>query len=110
MPAARRRISRELFETRSHSWHEVGLGSELEPVPPRRLPSGLLAALVVIAGAFVVYHNREAWLPGYAPWVRIGTALALAIAGSAAVHWLVRSASPRLFRHLPPATPARSAF
>jgi len=29
MPAPRRRMPRELFETRSHSWHAVGLGEEL---------------------------------------------------------------------------------
>ncbi len=29
MPAPRRRMPRELFETRSHSWHAAGLGEEL---------------------------------------------------------------------------------
>jgi small-conductance mechanosensitive channel len=110
MSAPRRRIRRELFETRSHSWHAVGLGEELEHEPPRRVPGGLLPALVLIAGTLVVYHNREAWLPGYAPWVRVGTAVVLAVAGSAAVHWLVRSASPRLFRRLPPATAGTLGF
>jgi hypothetical protein len=33
MPAPRRRLNRELFETRSHSWQEVGL--ELKPAHAR---------------------------------------------------------------------------
>lgn len=103
-------MPRELFETRSHSWHAVGLGEELEPGTPVRVPPGFLLAVALIAGALIVYYNREAWLPGYALWVRIGTAIVLAVAGSAAVHWLVRSASPLLFRRLAPATAGTLGF
>lgn len=103
-------MPRELFETRSHSWHAVGLGEELEPRSPTRMPGAFLVALLLIAGALVVYYNREAWLPGYAVWVRIVVAVVLAVAGSAAVHWLVRSVSPLLFRRLAPSTAGTLGF
>jgi small conductance mechanosensitive channel len=89
MPAPRRRMPRELFETRSHSWHAVGLGEELEAGSPRRAFGGLLIALVLIAATLVVYHQRQAWLPGYGDWVKVGTAAVLMIVGSIAIHWLV---------------------
>jgi small-conductance mechanosensitive channel len=103
-------MPRELFETRSHSWHAVGLGEELDPGAARRAPAGLFVALLLIAGALVVYANRGDWLPQYEGWVRVGTAVVLAIGGSAAVHWLVRSLSPRLFRRLAPATAGTLGF
>lgn len=110
MPAPRRRMPRELFETRSHTWHAVGLGEELESSSPRRALGGLLVALVVIAATMVVYYQRHEWLPGYRTWVKAGTAVILVIVGSVAVHWLVRVVSPRLFRRLDPATAGTLGF
>src|SRR5689334_656917 len=49
MPAPRRRLPRELFETRTHSWHEAGLGHELETRSPGRALGRLLVALLTIA-------------------------------------------------------------
>src|SRR5438128_1180374 len=48
-PPRRRRLPRELFETRSHTWQSLGLGDELSPRFSKRAFSGLFAALVVIA-------------------------------------------------------------
>lgn len=110
MPAPRRRLSRELFETRSHSWHAVGLGEELEHRSPRKALGGLLIAVIVLAGTLVVYENRREWLPGYGPWVKGATVTVLVIVGSVAVHWLVRGLSPRLFRRLDPATAGTLGF
>lgn len=110
MPAPRRRIPRELFETRSHSWHAVGLGEELESTSPRRALGSLVLALALIAGTMLVYYKRGDWLPGYGSWVKGGTAMVLVIVGSIAVHWLVRAASPRLFRRLDPATAGTLGF
>lgn len=106
----RRKRPRELFETRSHTWHEAGLGEELEAGSPRRALGGLLIALLSIAGTLFVYGNRQELLPGYGPWVRAATVAVLIIAGSIAVHWLVRSASPRFFRRLDPATAGTLGF
>jgi len=56
MPQPRRpRIPRELFETRSHAWHSLGLGEELAPRFTKRQLGGLLLALVAagLLGALV---------------------------------------------------------
>jgi small-conductance mechanosensitive channel len=110
VPAPRRRTPRELFETRSHSWHAVGLGEELEPGAPRRSVGWLAIALLVIAGTLLIYDRRQDLFPGYGPLVRAATAVILVIVGSAAVHWLVRGVTPRLFRRLDPATAGTIGF
>jgi small conductance mechanosensitive channel len=111
MPTPRRpRIPRELFETRTHAWHSLGLGDELAPRVSKRALGGLLAALIVLAATLVVYYNRQALLPGYGQWVRIATVAILVVVGSAATHWLVQGLSPRLYRRLDPATAGTVGF
>jgi small conductance mechanosensitive channel len=111
MPAPRRRLNRELFETRSHSWQEVGLGHELEEATsPGHALGGLLVALAVLAAVLVIYSRRHELFPGYGSWVRAGTVVILIIVGSAGSHWLVRWISPRLFRRVDPATAGTMGF
>lgn len=110
-PAPRRpRLPRELFETRSHAWHSLGLGDELAPKFSKRQFGGLLVALLVIAGTLFVYYQRKEIAPGYGQWIRLGTAVILAVVGSIAAHWLVRGLSPRLYRRLDPATAGTAGF
>lgn len=109
-PRRRPRLPRELFETRSHAWHSLGLGDELAPRFSKRQFGGLLAALLVIAGTLFVYYNRREIAPGYGQWVRYGTVLILVVVGSAATHWLVRGLSPPLYRRLDPATAGTAGF
>jgi len=109
-PPRRPRLPRELFETRSHAWHSLGLGDELAPRFTKRQFGGLLLALLVIAGTLFVYDNRQQIAPGYGQWVRLGTVVILIVVGSAAVHWLVRGLSPRLYRRLDPATAGTTGF
>lgn len=110
-PAPRRpRLPRELFETRSHAWHSLGLGDELAPRFSKRQFGGLLLALLVIAGTLLVYGHRHEIAPGNGRWIRAGTVLILVVVGSAAVHWLVRGLSPRLYRRLDPATAGTTGF
>jgi small-conductance mechanosensitive channel len=110
-PAPRRpRFPRELFETRSHAWHSLGLGDELAPRFSKRQLGGLLLALLAIAGTLFVYGHRHQIAPGYGQWIRIGTVLVLVLVGSAAVHWLVRGLSPPLYRRLDPATAGTAGF
>jgi small-conductance mechanosensitive channel len=103
-------LPRELFETRSHSWQEVGLGHELEAQSPGRALGRLLAALVLLAAVLFVYYRRHELLPGYGPWVRAATVVTLIIVGSVGSHWLVRWISPRLFRRVDPATAGTTGF
>jgi len=110
MPAPRRRLPRELFETRTHSWHEAGLGHELETRSPQRALGWLLVALITIAATLVVYYRRGELFPGYGSWVRAATVVILIIVGSAGSHWLVRWVSPRLFRRVDPATAGTLGF
>jgi small-conductance mechanosensitive channel len=105
-----RKLPRELFETRSHAWHSLGLGDELLPKTPGKGFAGLFVALIVLAGTLVVYDNRSTLLPGFGPWVRIATVAVLVIVGSAAVHWLWQVVTPRLYRRLDPATAGTMGF
>lgn len=110
-PSPRRpRLPRELFETRSHAWHSLGLGDELAPKFSKRQFGGLLLALLVIAATLVVYDQRQEIAPGYGQWIRFGTVAILIIVGSVATHWLVRGLSPRLYRRLDPATAGTTGF
>jgi small conductance mechanosensitive channel len=110
-PSPRRpRLPKELFETRSHAWHSLGLGDELAPRFSKRQFGGLLLALLVIAGTLFVYGHRQEIAPGYGRWIRAGTVVILVVVGSAAVHWLVRGLSPRLYRRLDPATAGTTGF
>ncbi|MGE0065990.1 MAG: mechanosensitive ion channel domain-containing protein [Solirubrobacterales bacterium] len=111
MPAPRRpKLPRELFETRSHTWHALGLGDELTPRFSKRALGGLLVALLVIAATLLVYDRRAQIAPGYGHWIRIGTVVMLVIAGSAATHWLASGLTPRLYRRLDPATAGTAGF
>ncbi len=110
MPAPRRRIPRELFETRSHAWTSIGLGDELAPNFSKKAVGGLIVAVLVLAATLVVYYNRRTIAPGYGEWVRAGTVLILILVGSAAVHWLGRAFSPRLYRRLDPGTAGTVGF
>jgi small conductance mechanosensitive channel len=111
MPSPRRpKLPRELFETRSHAWHSLGLGDELAPRMSRRAIGGLLVALALLAATLVAYYNRHSLAPGYGQWVRMATVVILIVVGSAASHWLVRGLSPPLYRRLDPATAGTLGF
>jgi small-conductance mechanosensitive channel len=103
-------MPRELFETRSHTWHALGLGDELAPRFSRRALGGLLLALLVLAATLVVYHHRRTIAPGHGQLIRIGTVVVLVVVGTAATHWLHRGLSPRLYRRLDPATAGTAGF
>jgi small-conductance mechanosensitive channel len=103
-------MPRELFETRSHAWTSIGLGDELAPKVSRKALGGLLLAVLVLIATLFVYYNRHTIAPGYGPWIRFGTVLVLVLVGSAAIHWLGRGLSPRLYRRLDPATAGTAGF
>ncbi len=106
----RRKLPRELFETRSHAWTSIGLGDELAPKFSRKALGGLLVALIILAATLVVYNERRHIAPGYGEWIRVGTVVVLVLVGSAAIHWLGRGLSPRLYRRMDPATAGTAGF
>jgi small conductance mechanosensitive channel len=110
VPTPRRRIPRELFETRSHAWQSLGIGDELDTRFSKKALVGLLAALLVLAATLTVYYRRHELFPGYGQWVRVGTVVTLILVGSFAIHWLVRGLSPLLYRRLSPATAGTAGF
>ena len=110
MPTPRRRLPRELFETRSHAWQSLGLGEEIAPRFSKRTLFELVASLLALTATLIVYHHRAEIAPGYELWVRVGTVLVLVIVGAAATHWLGRGLSPRLYRRLDPATAGTVGF
>ncbi|MFN8217422.1 MAG: mechanosensitive ion channel family protein [Solirubrobacterales bacterium] len=106
-----RKLSRELFETRSHTWQSLGLGDQLAPPKvSKRTLGGLLLALIVLVATMVVYSERQRIAPGYGEWIRIGTVVVLVIVGTAATHWLSQGIAPRLNRRLDPATAGTVGF
>ncbi len=106
----RRKLSRDLFETRSHAWHSLGLGDELQPRRPAKGFAGPLVAVLVFAATLFVYGRRRELLPGHGELVRIVTVAVLVIVGSLATHWLGQALSPRLYRRLDPATAGSLGF
>jgi small conductance mechanosensitive channel len=111
VPTPRRRLPRELFETRTHTWHSLGLGEELtRPTYSKKAFVGLLAALLVLAATLVAYHERRQIAPGHSEWIRFGTAAVLIVVGIAAVSSLSRALSPRLYPRLDPATAGTTGF
>ncbi|MDX6589582.1 MAG: small conductance mechanosensitive channel [Solirubrobacterales bacterium] len=111
MPTPRRKLPRELFETRSHAWNSLGLGDELtRPKFSKKSFVGFLASLIVLAATLVVYNQRRDIAPGYGQWIRFGTVIVLIIVGTAAIAWLTRALSPRLYRRLDPATAGTLGF
>lgn len=110
MPASRDRM-RQMFETRSHSWAEVGLARQLSRAAVKRARIETLLALIVFAAVYVAYQYREEIfgkqldLP-----VRAATVVALLIVGWSLARNVGRSLGPMLFRRLDPATAGTVGF
>src|SRR4051794_19998136 len=108
--ARRKKLPRDLFETRSHAWESLGIGDELLPKTPRRGFAGLLAAIVVLAATLFIYGHRHQIAPGHGQQVRFATVAVLIVVGLAAAHWLGQALTPRLSRRLDPATAGTVGF
>lgn len=110
MARPRRKLPKELFETRSHTWQSLGLEEELAPRLTRRTVFALLVALAVLAATLVVFYNRHDLFPENARLVRYVTVGILLAVGLTAAHLLVRGLSPLLYRRLNPATAGSVGF
>jgi small conductance mechanosensitive channel len=101
---------RDMFETRTHAWREVGLERELSPKRVNRARRDVLLSLAGIAAVFVLYENRKELFPGLGPQVRIVTVIALVILGWAFARAIGRSLAPQLFKRVDPATAGTIGF
>lgn len=100
---------RSLFDTKSHSWQEVGLARQLSHHAVRRAKRGVLLLVPSLAAVLLLYHYRRQ-LVGLDMPVRIFTVLALVILGWAFARDVGRALGPSLFRRLDPGTAGTVGF
>ena len=100
---------KKLFDTRSHSWREVGLARQLSARAVKRARIQTLVLLPLIAGVLVLYSYRRQHLRRRQP-VRIATVFALVALGWQFARDLGRAAGPTLFRRLDPGTAGTVGF
>jgi small conductance mechanosensitive channel len=100
---------RRVFETRSHSWREVGLARQLSRKAVKRARIQGLLLLVALVGVLVAYSARQQ-LFGVDMPARIGTVVALLILGWQLARDVGRALGPTLFRRLDPATAGTAGF
>jgi small conductance mechanosensitive channel len=109
------RPNRWMFETRSHSWREVGLARQLSVRAANRARTEVVLLVPLFAGIVLLYDNRRSLL-GVAPaspWdVPLGavTVVVLVILGWAIARDIGRAAGPALFRRLDPGTAGTVGF
>jgi small conductance mechanosensitive channel len=110
-PPVQRDRMRHMFETRSHSWAEVGLARQLSRAAVKRARIETLLLVPITIGVVLVYtHRKELFGPDLALPVRVATVVAMLILG----WWLARAAGralgPMLFRRMDPATAGTVGF
>jgi small-conductance mechanosensitive channel len=102
---------RSMFETRSHSWAEVGLAKQLSRAAVKRARLELLLLLPILVGVIVVYTQRkELFGPDLALPVRIASVVVMLILGWSLARAAGRSLGPMLFRRMDPATAGTVGF
>jgi small conductance mechanosensitive channel len=100
---------KRLFETRSHSWKEVGLARQLSARAVKRARIQSLVLLPAIAGVLLLYSYRKQVFGVDQP-VRIATVIALVALGWQFARDLGRSFGPTLFRRMDPGTAGTVGF
>jgi small conductance mechanosensitive channel len=102
---------RQMFQTRSHSWREVGLARQLSRQAVKRARLQLAVLLPLMAAVLLVYaYRRDLFGPSWDTPVRIGTVLALVVLGWQFARDVGRSLGPMLFRRLDPGTAGTVGF
>src|SRR5438270_901493 len=110
-PWSSRPDMRQMFETRSHAWAQVGLASQLTQRAARRAKRQVLIFLPTLIGILIVYsHRNQVFGRGNDTPVRVVTVVALVILGWAVARDIGRALGPALFRRLDPATAGTVGF
>ena len=100
---------RTLFETRSHSWQEVGLARQLSRAAVKRARIETLLLVPTLVGVVLAYAYRRQ-LFGLDLPIRIITVVVLLVLGWALARNAGRAMGPALFRRLDPATAGTVGF
>jgi small-conductance mechanosensitive channel len=100
---------RPMFETKSHSWQEVGLARQLSREAARKAGRQLVLIVPALVAVLLAYKYRER-LFGLDMPVRAATVVALVILGWAFARDIGRAAGPMLFRRLDPGTAGTVGF
>jgi small conductance mechanosensitive channel len=100
---------REMFDTKSHAWREVGLARQVSSQAARRAGRQLLFIVPLLAGVLVAYKYRQN-LFGLDLPIRLFTVVALVILGWAFARDVGRVLGPALFRRLDPGTAGTVGF
>jgi small conductance mechanosensitive channel len=112
MPMPRRPeiIPKEMFETRTHAWREVGLEPELDRKAASRARWQALFCLPLLVGVVIAYNHRDSLFPGAGQSVRVLAVVALLVFGWFFARSVGRAFGPALFRRLDPGTAGTVGF
>jgi small-conductance mechanosensitive channel len=107
-----RRLLRErnLFESRTEVWRQVGLGAEVDAAKATRARGRLVVQLIFLIAVLVLFNQRSTLFPGYELEVRIATVVALVAVGVGIARSLGSGMAPLLFKRLDPATAGTIGF
>jgi len=102
---------RQMFETRSHSWNQVGLARQLTGGAVKRARVEATILLVLLAGVLVVYAERRTLFGlGFDTPVSILAAVALIALAWQFARDVGRALSPVFYRRMSPATAGTVGF
>ena len=101
---------REMFETRTHAWREVGLEQEIASRDASRARWQALVFLPLLVGVVVAYNHRDDLFPGSGDIPRIIAAIVLVVVGWIFARAVGRSLAPTLFKRLDPGTAGTVGF
>src|SRR3712207_523256 len=102
---------REMFSTKSHSWHEAGLARQISQQAARKAKRQIVVVVPIITAVLLFYGYRDELVGEQ--WdreVRIATVIALMILGWAFARDFGRAAAPNLFRRMDPGTAGTVGF
>lgn len=106
----RAQMPKWMFETRTHQWHEAGLGEQITDSPPSRAWPRMILFAVLITATLVAFNYRQDLVPGYPSEARILTAILLFAFGWGFASAMGRTLVPIILRRMDPGTAGTVAF
>jgi small-conductance mechanosensitive channel len=100
---------RKMFETKSHSWQEVGLARQINTKAARKARRQAVVLAPLVVGVLLAYRYRTDLFGVDLP-IRLITVVALLILGWTLARDVGRALGPALFRRLDPGTAGTVGF